>query len=138
MEPPPAGGVTLDASGPAGRSRNVDPLVCGHLSFFLSASPQANPWKKWWGPGLTQPLRPGLVLEKFGRAADHAAQRVIHDKGGDARGHLYPAGQSEQQRPAAGEADLAADHVLGEVWGKAEQDRPYRVDDGGDDALKRG
>src|SRR5215467_13463434 len=37
MKPPSPAGVALGTPGPAGRGRNVDPLLCCHLLFSFSA-----------------------------------------------------------------------------------------------------
>src|SRR5262249_60244064 len=77
------------------------------------------------------------VVEDVGRAADDAAQRVVHDQGRYARGRLDPARQAQQQRPAPGQADLAQYDILGEVRGEAQQDLPHRVDDRADARFER-
>jgi hypothetical protein len=78
-----------------------------------------------------------LALQDLGRAADHAAHRVVDQDRADARRGLDPAGQAGQQRAAAGQPDLAADHVLGQPGRDLRQHLVHRARDGRDDRLER-
>ena len=77
------------------------------------------------------------MVEDLGGSAQDAPQRVVDDEDRDAGGHLDPAGQARQERPAAGEADLPAHHVLGEVRRDVRQHLPHRRHDHRDDILQR-
>jgi hypothetical protein len=83
-------------------------------------------------------LGPGPALQDLRRAADHAAQRVLDQDRADARGGLDPAGQAGQQRAAAGQPDLAADHVLGQAGRDVRQHLVHRGGDRRHDGLQRG
>jgi hypothetical protein len=82
-------------------------------------------------PGL------GPALQDLGRAADHAAQRVLDHDRPDAGHGLDPRGQAGQQRAAAGQPDLAPDDILGQPGRDVGQYLGHRPGDGRDDGVER-
>jgi hypothetical protein len=77
------------------------------------------------------------VLQDLGRAADHAAQRVLDQDRPDARGGLDPGGQPGQQRTPAGQPDLAANDILGQARRDVRQHLVHRGGDRRHDGLQR-
>jgi arsenical pump membrane protein len=85
---------------------------------------------------LTGARLAGRAIKDLGCATDDTAQRIIHHHRGQASGRLDLGRQSRHQRPAAGQADLPADDVLGQVRRNVRQHLFHRVGDRGDGVFQ--